>query len=62
MVHLVHCMSKTQKTVQVSGCASVKSTLDTNLFCLLHQEANIKIISYLLMSYGHTKLYISTGN
>ena len=59
-VCLVHSMSKMQKTVQASGCANVKSTLDINLFCLLHQEASIKIISYLLMSYPYTKFRTSS--
>lgn len=59
---LVHSMSKIQKTLQANGRTNVKSSLDTNLFCLLYQEASTKIISYLLMSYAYTKLHISSGN
>lgn len=54
-------MSTMQKTVQASGCANVKSILDINLFCLLHQEVSIKITSYVLMSYAYTKFHTSSG-
>lgn len=56
-------MSKTQKTLQASGCANVKSTSDINLFCLLHQEliSRLSVISCLLMSYAHTKFHTHPG-
>lgn len=38
---LVHSMNEMQETMQGSGCANVKSTLDHNLFCLLNHKASI---------------------
>lgn len=54
-------MSKMHETLQANVCANVTSNSHIKTFCLLHQEASIRIISYPLMRYAYTMFHTSSG-